>query len=71
MLFIMDIVFTIIAGLIAIIMDIVFTIIAGLIAIIAGLIAIIMDIVFTIIGFRKGCLRGIDGCRKITKKIWR
>ena len=46
------------------IMDIIFTIIAGLIAI--GLICRACYIV----GFRKGCLRGIDGCRKITNDIF-
>ena len=46
------------------IMDIIFTIIAGLITI-----CLICRACY-IIGFRKGCLRGIDGCRKITNDIF-
>ena len=46
------------------ILNIIFTIIAGL-----GTIFLICRACY-IIGFQKGCLRGIDGCRKIANNIF-
>ena len=46
------------------ILDIIFTIIAGLITV------FLICRTCYIIGFQKGCLRGIDSCRKITNYIF-